>query len=119
MMTAECHVVGDELALSNEVVILDGEVTAKVGPDGRDDLLPTLSTLASGPGGMVQHVFSDQLVDHRLVTCRPTPKQLFNHRFRLVRHDCILLAVECLCTQAGCSRCSRRDRHVPRLSFLR
>jgi hypothetical protein len=67
MLTADGHVVRDKIALGDEVVILDREVTAKIGPDGLDDLLPTLSTLTTGTGGVIHHVFGDQLVDCGLI----------------------------------------------------
>ena len=53
-----------EFTLGNEVVVLDGEVTTEISPDHLDDLLPALSTLAGRTGGMIHHVFSNELVDH-------------------------------------------------------
>jgi hypothetical protein len=50
---------------------------------------------------MVHHVLGDQPVDHRLVACRPTTKQLFNHILGLDHHDCILPTVEFPRTEAG------------------
>ena len=120
-MTTDCHMVGDKVALSDEVVILNREITAKVGPNILDDLFPTLSTLTSGSGGMVHHAFSNQLVDRRrLVACGPTTKQLFDHIIRLGRHDRILPAVEFhvdrrrLCTCAGNNWGNRRVKNDQR-----
>ncbi len=64
--------VRDEVAIGNEVVMLNGSVPTKVGSDYRVDLLPTLSTLKTC--GVVHHVFCDQLVDGRAVTYGQTTK---------------------------------------------
>src|SRR5215472_15722117 len=45
MVAANGHVMGDEIAFGDEVVMLDGEVTAEVGPDVLDDLPPPCSAL--------------------------------------------------------------------------
>jgi hypothetical protein len=67
MMTADSHVVSNEIAVSEEMVMLDQCVTTEVGPDSRRDLLPTLCALTGGTGCMVHHVFGYQLIDGGVV----------------------------------------------------
>src|SRR6516225_11330469 len=86
MVAANGHVVGDEIAFGDEVVMLNGEVATEVGPDVLDDLLPPFSALARRTGSMVDHVLGDELIDRRIVAFRPATKQLFNHVLRLGRH---------------------------------
>jgi hypothetical protein len=92
MMPVHRHVVRDEVALGNEMVMLNESVPTEVVCDYRNDLLPTLSTLWTG--GVVDHVFCDQLVDRGLVTCRQTTKKLPNHILRLGCHERIMSAAQ-------------------------
>src|SRR5579864_2005338 len=92
MMPVDGHMVRDEVAIGNQVVMLNGSVPTKVGSYDLVDLLPTLATLRTG--GVVHHVFCDQLVDSRSVACRQTTKQLLNHILRIGCHQQILPAVE-------------------------
>lgn len=83
MRSMQSHVVGDELALGDEVVVLDGEVFAEVVFDDPDDLLPPLATLAGGTGGIVDHVLGEKLVDGRPV---PSTEQLFDDALGICAH---------------------------------
>ena len=68
-----------ELALGDEVVVLDFAV-AKVMADGVQDLLQSVSTLR--PSGVVDHVFSHEVVEDMVVSGESSSKELLYHRLR-------------------------------------
>src|SRR5213592_1484190 len=80
MDARHCHVMRDEVALPDQVAMLDGNAFAKVGLDRCEDLLPAVPPLRSG--GMVNHVLSDEFVDDIFVALRSTTEQLLHHCLR-------------------------------------
>lgn len=71
------HVVRDEVAVGDEVMVLDGHVLAEVGGDHVDDAKPRVSSL--WPSGVVHHVDVDQVVDNT-VSGSHAPKELRHNR---------------------------------------
>ena len=76
------HVVRDEVAVGDEVMVLDGHVIAEVGGDHVDDAKPRVSSL--WPGGVVHHVDVDQVVNN-MVSGSHAPKELRHNRLRVYR----------------------------------
>jgi hypothetical protein len=60
------HVVGDEVALAEEVVMLDYRASTEIHFDNGEDLLPAFRPLA-GRSGMVDHVGGHEFVDCTVV----------------------------------------------------
>jgi hypothetical protein len=75
----QSHVVGYELALGDEMVVLDFAV-AKVMADDVEDLPQSLSALR--PRGVVDHVLGHEVVEDVVVPGEPSSEELFYHRLR-------------------------------------
>jgi hypothetical protein len=92
------HVVDDEVAFSDEVVVLDGDLFTEIVNDRREDLFPTLSALRTSQivlttCGVVHQVFGDKFVDDGVITCHYSTKQLFDDILRFAPcHPLILPA---------------------------
>ena len=81
------HVVDDEVAFSDEVVVIDGDLFTEIVNERRKDLFPTFSTLRTSQivfttGGVVHQVFGDKFIDDALITCHYSTKQLFDDILR-------------------------------------
>jgi hypothetical protein len=76
---SQSHVVRYELALGDEVVVLDFAV-AKVMADGVEDLPQSFSTLR--PSGVVDHVLGHELVEDMVVSGELSSEELLYHCLR-------------------------------------
>jgi hypothetical protein len=85
-------VLRDEIALTDEVVLLDGD-RPEVVVDGAQDALQALAAL--GTGGMVHHVRGDELVERAVVTSLLSSEHLIDDFLRIaLAHDPILRGTE-------------------------
>jgi hypothetical protein len=85
--TSHRHVVNDELAFGDEMVVIDSDLFTEVVLDHREDVFPTLAALRTSQiiittCGMVDQVFGNQFVDDTVVTGQPPTKQLFDDILR-------------------------------------
>jgi hypothetical protein len=81
------HVVDDEVAFSDEMVVIDGNLFTEIVNDRREDLFPTLSALRTSQivfttCGVVHQVFGDKFIDDGVITCHYSTKQLFDDILR-------------------------------------
>ena len=76
MLAVHRHVVSDDVAVTDEVVVLDGRF-AEIPTNDLEDLLPPFAPLRAG--GMVDHVFRYELIDNVSVACRSAAKELFDY----------------------------------------
>jgi hypothetical protein len=74
------HVVGDEVAVFDQVVVVDVRCRPEIVGDGCEDQLPTFTTLRAC--GVVDHVWRDEFVDDGVVTRAPSSKELFDDVLR-------------------------------------
>lgn len=91
MYSMNCHVVDDELALGDEVVVLDFAFTEVVA-DVLQDCAQSLSTLRSG--GVVDHVLGDEVVEDVVVAGALSAVELFHNRLRICHRHIVLDAVQ-------------------------
>src|SRR5206468_3988548 len=79
------EVLRDEVAVTDEVVLLDGD-WPEVVVDGAQDALQPLAAL--GTGGVVHHVRRDEVVERGVVTRLLPPEHLLNDFLRTsLTHD--------------------------------
>jgi hypothetical protein len=69
------EVLRDEVALTDEMVLLDGDRPEVVVDDSQDALQPLAALRA---GGVVHHVGSHEVIEHRAVTGLLSPEQLLD-----------------------------------------
>jgi hypothetical protein len=92
------HVVDNEVAFSDEVVVIDGDLFTEIVFDRREDLLPTLSALRTSEivfttCGVVHQAFGDKFIDDGVITCHYATKQLFDDILRLPAVHPLILPV--------------------------
>jgi hypothetical protein len=75
MVATHGHVMSDQIAITNEVMVFDPGV-AEIASYGLEDLLPSATPLRAS--GVVDHVLGDKLVDDRLVTGLTSSKQFLD-----------------------------------------
>ena len=84
MDTTHGHVVCDEVALAEEVVMLDYWATTEIHfHDGQD--LPPAFCPRPGRSGMVDHLSGHEFVDRTVVTVGQATKQLLDYRLGVTR----------------------------------
>ena len=90
--------VDDEVAFSDEVVVIDGDLFTEIVDERREDLFPTLSALRTAQivftaCGVVHQIFGDEFVNDGVVTRHHSTKQLVDDILRLpALHPLILPA---------------------------
>ena len=81
------HVVDDEVAFGDEVMVIDGDVFTEIIDEGCEDLFPTLSTLRTSQivcttSRVVHQVLGDKFVDDGVIARFHSTKQLFDDFLR-------------------------------------
>lgn len=104
------HVVDDEVAFSDEVVVIDGDLFTEIVDDRREDLFPTLSALRTSQivfttCGVVHQVFGDKFVDDGVITSHYSTKQLVDDILRFPNVHSLILPDHAW----PCSRQSRTE----------
>jgi hypothetical protein len=73
------HVVDDEVAFGDDVVVIDGDLVTEIVSERREDLFPTPSALRTSQivfttCGVVHHVFRDEFLDDTVIACHDSTK---------------------------------------------
>ena len=81
------HVVDDEVALCDEVMVIDGDVFTEIIDEGCEDLFPTLSALRTSQivctsSRVVHQVLGDKFVDDGVIARLHSTKQLLDDFLR-------------------------------------